>query len=221
MDPSKITNIPQSSKKFEENGYIVTACAGTYGCPLSLVNGREGDIGEKIVELLDSNQVNETILDVMPPIRLKHHKLKVSISGCPNACSKPHIADIGIIVRVEPILVGKCTECGVCLRPCMEDAIDLEGGFNLNENCIDCGLCIDPCPIDVLEGRLYFEVLLAGKLGRHPTLAKKVAEYEEESDVYKFIGSALKLYTENVAQNERLTHTVLRMGLDNFIEQMP
>ncbi len=216
MDISKINKIPQSNVEIEETEYLVTACAGANGCPLTLVNGTEAEMGQKIASIIENSEITEKIAELMPPIRLKHHKLKISIAGCPNACSRPHVADIGIIARARPVLEGQCNGCRVCLRICPDNAIDLNDGFQLTDECIDCGICITPCPINVLDGEKYLEVLVGGKLGRHPHLGKSIAKFEEIEDIYAFIQAAIEVYEEHAKQSERVSHVASRLGIDNF-----
>ena len=35
-----------------------------------------------------------------------HHEFRVSLSACPNACSRPQIVDIGLIGAVTPVLTS-------------------------------------------------------------------------------------------------------------------
>ena len=53
-----------------------------------------------------------------------HQKLHVSISACPNGCSRPQIADIGVTGFVRPVLnPEKCNSCAECVAACPDLAI--------------------------------------------------------------------------------------------------
>ncbi len=40
-----------------------------------------------------------------------HEKMKISLSGCPNGCSRPHIYDMGIIGATRPLVDSSmCTD---------------------------------------------------------------------------------------------------------------
>jgi dissimilatory sulfite reductase (desulfoviridin) alpha/beta subunit len=44
-----------------------------------------------------------------------HHEFRISISDCPNACSRPQITDIGLIGACHPVvkileIIDRCVE---------------------------------------------------------------------------------------------------------------
>ena len=58
-----------------------------------------------------------------------HHEFRVSISDCPNACSRPQIADLGLIGARRPRVTDEtCSQCGACVEVCREEAISLREG---------------------------------------------------------------------------------------------
>jgi len=78
--------------------------------------------------------------------------------------------------------------CRLCLITCRENAITLDQGnapIIDREKCVNCGECILVCPPKALiAARNGWTVFLGGKVGRHPRLADRVAEFflsEEEA----------------------------------------
>jgi dissimilatory sulfite reductase (desulfoviridin) alpha/beta subunit len=56
-----------------------------------------------------------------------HTEFRISISDCPNACSRPQIVDVGLIGACRPEVTGEdCTLCGECRQICRENAISLK-----------------------------------------------------------------------------------------------
>ena len=61
--------------------------------------------------------------------RLKHrHEFTVVIADCPNACSRPQIADLGLIGAAEPQQTSDvCHQCQGCVHACREGAVTHPG----------------------------------------------------------------------------------------------
>ena len=155
----------------------VKACKGEErDCPYCLVS--LSDIKTKIDDVLRTSGW-ETFLKarVSGPI-LPHRRLRVALSACPNACTKPQIRDIGIIARVVPDRVSvQCIACGECQEVCDEDAIlcSEDAAALQKENCAGCGLCVRTCPTDAIESAgVRFRFLAGGTMGRHPAWAREV-----------------------------------------------
>ncbi len=50
------------------------------------------------------------------------------------------------------ILLDKCSGCGLCLKVCAYDALDLvDKKVYINERCTICGACVDVCKFDAIE----------------------------------------------------------------------
>ncbi|MEA1985261.1 MAG: 4Fe-4S binding protein, partial [Euryarchaeota archaeon] len=51
---------------------------------------------------------------------------------------------------IELLRVNKCTECGICLKVCPVDAIDIggkHGPLYIRDSCIQCGKCTEACVV--------------------------------------------------------------------------
>ena len=59
-------------------------------------------------------------------------KMRIAISGCPNACTSPMLNEIGIMGRIRPLrTAGLCTGCGTCVEYCKENAIIIKNGISI------------------------------------------------------------------------------------------
>ncbi len=118
-------------------------------------------------------------------------KIRISLSGCPNACTSPMLNEIGIIGIREPIrTAGLCTGCGTCMEYCREDAIRIRNGISVldTERCMKCGNCLISCPFGTLKtkGRQYL-VTVGGRRGRHPKVGRKLAVLDDDTTVIEIV----------------------------------
>ncbi|HOT45382.1 MAG TPA: 4Fe-4S binding protein [Spirochaetota bacterium] len=126
---------------------------------------------------------------------------RISLSLCANGCSRPQIADIGVIGAVQVrIDEACCTGCGACVALCRERAMALEGLEGrvipaINGRCVFCGECIAACPFDaVLPARTGFRILLGGRLGRRPRLGTELPGFRTEGEITDIVKKAYLLY---------------------------
>jgi anaerobic sulfite reductase subunit C len=114
-------------------------------------------------------------------------KMRIAISGCPNACTSPMLNEIGVIGRIRPLRTpGLCTGCGTCVEYCREKAIRIKNGISeLSEDkCVQCGVCVRSCPFELLKAEHHhYLVSVGGRRGRHPKIGRELltADSEEEA----------------------------------------
>ena len=103
----------------EVKGYQLETCFGPNGCPNRV--SRDGDMVQRLESILESCNFKEFLKErVKGPLKL-HHEFRVTLSDCPNACSRPQIADIGLISACPPVISSaECTGCGECVTTCQE-----------------------------------------------------------------------------------------------------
>jgi len=202
----------------EVKGFQVEACFGPTGCPNAVVV--DTDLVQKLEMKLEQRNLREFLKEkVQGPLKL-HHEFRVSLSTCPNACSRPQIVDFGIIGALRPEMgAAPCTLCGVCREACQEEAIALDEeparpviDF---DRCLACGQCIKVCPTGTLqEGEKGYRVLAGGKLGRHPQLGKESAGIHSEEEVLRALDRTLDHYQKYNQKGERLGEVLKqhRMG---------
>jgi len=205
----------------EVKGFRVEACFGHTGCPNRAVisDGLPG----KLEQNLSKRNLKAFLKSrVKGPLKM-HHEFRISISDCPNACSRPQIVDLGLIGASKPGVTDQpCSECGACLEACKESAISLKNGRPVisEAQCLFCGACIRECPTGSLEeAEQGYRVLLGGKLGRHPTLAKEIPGLHEEEDVYAIVEQCLDLYQAHCREGERFALILERTGFEKFFEE--
>ena len=95
----------------EVKGYQVETCFGPSGCPNRAVIDEE--FPAKLETLLAHQDLRSFLKErVKGPLKL-HHEFRLSVSDCPNACSRPQIVDVGLIGACLPeITEDRCSECG-------------------------------------------------------------------------------------------------------------
>ena len=190
----------------EVQGYRVETCFGSDGCPNRACEAN--GLAENLEDLLKQADLKEFLKQRVPgPLRF-HHEFKVSISDCPNACSRPQIADLGLIGACRPEVDedAECTGCGACLDVCDEGALSLtnEGIVLDADRCVSCGQCLAVCPTGALrEGGRGYRVLLGGRLGRRPRLAGEAPGIFPVSRIPDVLEQCLSHYKSNNLKGER------------------
>lgn len=194
----------------EIKGYQIEACFSQGGCPNSCVSQNT------LMDRLEAQLKAEDLLGFLRQ-RVKgdlkfHHEFRISVSECPNACSQPQIKDIGIIAALSPKVGNEdCVGCGACVTVCKENAITLpDTPFPCPSidslACVACGACIRACPTGTLEPyEKGYRVLLGGRLGRHPRLARELNGIFTEDRVLEIVKACLAFYKENSKAGERFS----------------
>jgi anaerobic sulfite reductase subunit C len=200
----------------EVRGFRVETCFGTSGCPNRAVVS--DGLANKIEKRLSDRNLKAFLRDrVKGPLKL-HHEFRVSISECPNACSRPQIADFGLVGACMPAVGPEpCSSCGACVEVCQERAVLLQDGSPRVDplKCLGCGQCVKACPSGTLIVRSTgHRVLLGGKLGRHPRLAEETPDIHEQEGVLEILASCLEFYERNCTKGERFGEILERLGVE-------
>ena len=189
----------------EVRGFQIETCFSSSGCPNGIMDILA--LSEGIETLCFKEDIKRFLRkSVKGPLKI-HHEFRVSISGCPNACSRPQIADIGVIGVCSPeISHEECSFCGECERVCREDAVF----FSQDIPCIDrakcllCAQCIKACPSGVIEeGIKGFKILIGGKLGRHPRLAMELPGIFSPEETLAKVKRLIRFYKKKSLNGER------------------
>jgi anaerobic sulfite reductase subunit C len=223
-----LENVQACQRRFLQNmeeevkGYQVDSCFGPGGCPNRAVEGN--DLAGKVEDLLSRRNLREFLKRrVNGPLKM-HHEFRASISDCPNACSRPQIVDLGIIGACRPALSDElCTGCGACVEACQEGAVQLPEDAAMPTldycRCVLCGKCLHVCPSGTLvEGGKGYRVLVGGKLGRHPQLAKELEGIYGEEGVLVLVERCLDLYLQHNQAGERFAEILKRTGLQSLCQ---
>jgi len=194
----------------EVKGFQVETCFGSSDCPNSTTDISR--LTDRIEKTLSKENMKGFLKEkVKGPLKF-HHEFRASISGCPNACSRPQIADIGIISVCTPeITKENCNGCGDCKIVCKEDAISLISGIAEvdKSKCLLCGQCVKACPSGAIgEAVKGFKILIGGKLGRHPRLAMEVPGIFNLEETVNIIKRLISFYKENCLKGERFAEVL-------------
>ncbi len=208
----------------EVRGYRLETCFGARECTNRVLGPT--DLVERLDELFSSLDLKAFLHQRVSGLLKMHHEFRVSMSFCPNACSRPQIADLGIIGAVGPEITDEaCCHCRECLQECREGAISLAEGQTPvihEERCLYCGHCTRVCPTSTLKaGREGFRLLAGGKLGRHPRLGHELPGIFSEDEVIEKSEKIIDFYRSECSEGERLGAILDRIGLESlyrFIE---
>jgi dissimilatory sulfite reductase (desulfoviridin) alpha/beta subunit len=194
----------------EIKGHDVSACFGGEGCPNSVVSS--GQLLKDIQILMEEADILAFLKSEVKGDLKFHHEFRVSISDCPNACSRPQITDIGIIGAAVPgITDAPCSACEACVDICPEQAIALDGDKPEidTDTCLSCGKCIRVCPTATLEtAKTGYRVLLGGRLGRHPRLGMEVPGILSHDEVLDLVRRCLEFYKKHSRGGKRFSHVL-------------
>ncbi len=196
----------------EIKGYEIGSCFGSSGCPNSA--NSVARLPQDIEKIFEKENVLEFLKKTVNGDLKFHHEFRVSLSDCPNACSRPQIADIGIIGAVLPgVSHEACTLCGSCVSACDDNAIELDKNNQKplidDHCCLMCAKCIKACPTGTLiEKQKGFRVMLGGRLGRHPRLAMEIGGIHPHDQVPAIVKSCLAFYKKTSKNGERFSHVL-------------
>jgi dissimilatory sulfite reductase (desulfoviridin) alpha/beta subunit len=202
----------------EVKGYQVETCFGPTGCPNRAVIYE--DFSKKIEDLLAQRDLKSLLKEKVKGSLKMHHEFRVSISDCPNACSRPQIADLGLIgARSPKVTDDPCSRCGACVQVCREGAISLQEDKLILDpsRCLSCGQCITACPTGTLqEEERGYRIFVGGKLGRHPRLAAEIPGIHGLEETLKMIDRCLDHYQKHCQRGERLGEILERTGIEEI-----
>lgn len=170
-----------------KNGYPTigarntTACIGNIHCIKGNIN--TGELASKIEKLTFPS----------------NYHIKVSVSGCPNDCSKGHTQDFGVIgqARME-YHPERCIGCGACVRACEHHATRV---LSLNANglidkdcccCVGCGECTIACPASAWTRKpeKFYRIVIGGRTGKqNPRMGKTFINFATEDVVLGVFGN--------------------------------
>ncbi len=185
---------------------VITCRAGMGGCPMAVIDVK--NTAERLSRLLEDPQSKQRMEERLAGPMKYHSQFCAAVTGCPNACIQPQIRDFGVIGRVRiGFNENLCTGCGMCEQACKEGALTLIDGVPQIDysRCIGCSDCVRSCQFDALSvvGQKY-EVIVGGKLGRHPRLAESLGEFEKAEEVVECLRRALELLLSEGQKGERL-----------------
>ena len=189
-------------------GFVVTACRGPQGCEHRALD--PGGLPQRLDAALAGLDVTAGLTRLLGRPPKRHEQFTVSLSCCPNACSRPQIADVGLIAAQRPKAdPSRCTRCGACQDACRESAVVLLPSGQLDAideaACLACGACIAACPAGALSpGKSGWRVQLGGRLGRHPRLAEELPGLHSPEQALEFTLRAARYLLEHARPGQLL-----------------
>ncbi len=216
-----IRHVETCRKKFlnlmedEVKGFQVETCFGLDGCPNRAVDS--DGLPEKIKEVLSKRHMKSFLKERVNGALKMHHEFRISISDCPNACSRPQIVDIGLIGALRPEVTDEpCTQCGACVEACRESAVSIKENTPVVDysRCLCCGQCVRVCPTgSIKEAQQGYRVMVGGKLGRHPRLATQLGGIHTPSEALEVMEGCLDHYQSHCVKGERFGEILEREPL--------
>lgn len=179
VDPKRLKNM---AKALEKNGtpigsekdevVNIISCPGTERCKFANID---------TIRL--AQKIDAKIFGKEMPV-----KMRIALSGCPNACTSPMLNEIGVIGRVVPVRTKErlCTGCGNCVYYCKEKAIKIRNGISVLDEgkCVDCGVCVQSCSFDLIKAEhRHYLITVGGRRGRHPKVGRSLLTVETEEQV--------------------------------------
>jgi dissimilatory sulfite reductase (desulfoviridin) alpha/beta subunit len=204
----------------EVQGYRVEACFGSSGCPNRAV--ADEDMVQRLETVASSKHIRQFLTERVSGKLKLHHEFQIVLADCPNACSRPQIADIGILGACRPAATdAECSKCGACVGACREGAITFADHAVCPEidftKCLSCGQCISVCPTGTLaRGAGGYRVLVGGKLGRHPQLGRELPGILTKEEALHFVEAAMDFYKDENQHGERLGEVLNRAGYERL-----
>ena len=204
----------------EVKGYQLDACFGGVGCPHRTMDSAL--LMEKIEQVLAGADLLGFLKSRVKGDLKLHHEFRISIADCPNACSQPQIKDVGVLGASMPGLADlPCSACGACTDVCKEHALTLsengEAAAIDFQRCVHCGSCIAACPTGTLEaGKKGYRVMIGGKLGRHPRLARELPGIHDAETVVRMIADFLAFYKSRSTHGQRFAQLLTDADIDAF-----
>lgn len=205
------------------NTYFVKVCRGSEGgdkCPFALFVS--GEFPSRIENVIKESGWPAFIEEKMGNKIRSHQAIKVNAAACPNSCSGPYIADIGLIRACVPAFDHEqCIACNKCVQTCPDEALKLvDGRVVINrDNCLVCGQCIQACPVEAISCiRSGWRVLMGGRLGRHPKLGAELPGVYTSDEVLLLIDKVLKLYMEKYEYGKRFGLIFDKIGYEPLLK---
>jgi len=147
-------------------------------------------------------------------------QFSISVSGCPNGCSRPQIADFGLLQARHPrVSDDACTGCGECVQACREGVLKvLNGVAGIDEHrCLSCGVCLRFCPEGALSPQMEgYRVQVGGKLGRHPRLGDELPGIQARDQMLEILKQCLELHQRSYQPGRRFGQVVAEHGVEEL-----
>lgn len=155
---------------------------------------------------------------------LAHHRVTISISGCPIGCTAPEVRSFSIQGVAKPKITDVvCNECYSCVDSCWQGAIIIRGGGpQINKSrCDFCECCVRACPTGKLvsEKRGY-RIMVGGRFGRLHQVGSQLFRIADKKTLMAVVEAAVRTIREEADGYEDLTSVVNRIGVGPIFQRM-
>jgi len=215
----RFTQSPNSPVRLE-------LCRGAtpQGCPRAL--WRDDSLAAALEQVSQTLGWPEYLLALTKGAVPRHLAFAVSVCGCANGCSRPHIADLGLIPARAPHWdAAACDRCLACLGACREQALAMdqpgdEPGLSFDrDRCLRCGDCLAVCPTGALYAKAQgYRILIGGKLGRRPRLARELSSLISPAAAGEALRPCLELMIGRTDQRMRFAEAIDAAGPEFLAE---
>lgn len=191
----------------------IQGCAGSERCRNAVIE--KDPILEEISLEAKNIELSSNKSDVSESKILSHRLFSTSASFCPNGCSRPQIADFGIIAAsIVNITDARCSGCNACIESCREDAIRFSTPGNpeiIREKCLYCGSCSAVCPAGTISfAKTGYRIFIGGMMGRHPMLAAELPYIYDRDAVIELFKICFGIYNDLFNSELRFRNMILR-----------
>ena len=197
---------PVGSEKDEVVNII--SCPGTGRCKFANIDTTS------LAKKIDGNLFGRTM-----PV-----KMRIALSGCPNACTSPMLNEIGIIGRIRPIRTeGLCTGCGSCVLYCRENAIRIRNGISEldEEKCVQCGTCVKSCSFNLLKSfHIHYLITVGGRRGRHPQIGRELLTTGSEEEALAVVEQIVDWVYRRAWSGRLLSEQLDELHFEKFREDI-
>ena len=196
----------------EDNTFEITTCRGIEPGVCRFAQPLPGDLTALLRETIINTGWPDFLNECHNNKIRNHNKFRISVSLCPNGCSRPHIADMGIISSAVPEITDQdCTACGLCASRCKDGAITVTtaGPEISSGKCLLCGHCADICSSGTItKGRTGLRILAGGKLGRRPMLAFEIPGLFTIEETVPVVDRSVRFCMENYRPGLRFRDSI-------------
>ena len=175
--------------------YFIDTCYTKYGENSEVVRDAVKDMMRSVKAVMEEEKLTDIMAELTTVALHGASRFNLGLTGCPNCCVSPHMKDFGIIMQHKvDITDSECTQCGECLKMCLEKAIELtdDGPVINRDTCVQCELCARDCPTGkLLVNKRGFRVIAGGGGGHHPTIAVTIEDFTTKERVIEILRKAI------------------------------